>query len=425
MTSTLVQKNIPSGWQSIFVDDLCYVMKGQGLSKKYVDPSGKNKCILYGELFTTYNEVIKDVKSKTNSNEGVLSVGGDILVPGSTTTVARDLAIASSLNEDNVLLGGDINILRKKDDYYDSNFLAYYLTHYKKDEIGKLGQGTTIVHLYGSNIKNLEVIIPKDVKEQQKIAVILGAVDEDIAKTQEVIATTEKLKRGLMQQLFSRGIGYTKFKETKIGQIPEDWEVVAIKDAPIKLIDGDRGVNYPGLSDFTSGGYCLFLNNKNIKNDQFVFSDIQFISREKDEKLRKGKLQRLDVVLTTRGTVGNVAFYDKSVTFENIRINSGMILLRAFEEISPAYLYHLMKSPFMKKRYAEVVSGSAQPQLPIRSLEQIFIPIPLEDEQEKIVKISQSIDEKISVNKKLKAKLTTLKKGLMQDLLSGKVRVKN
>jgi restriction endonuclease S subunit len=205
--------------------------------------------------------------------------------------------------------------------------------------------------------------------------------------------------------------------------VPEDWDVVTIKDAPLKLIDGDRGVNYPKLSDFTSGGYCLFLNNKNIKNDRFVFSDIQFVSREKDELLRKGKLKRLDVVLTTRGTVGNVAFHDNNVAFENIRINSGMILLRACEELNPDFLYHLMKSPFMKKRYADVVSGSAQPQLPIRSLQQIYIPIPPEDEQEKIVEISQAIDEKISINNNYKKILIKLKKGLTQDLLSGKVRI--
>lgn len=276
---------------------------------------------------------------------------------------------------------------------------------------------------YISEYQNMEVAVPS-YEEQKSIAKILATVDNEISKIDEIISQTEKLKKGLLHDLFTKGIGHNKYQKTKIGNVPEDWNVVAIKDAPIELIDGDRGVNYPKLSDFSSGGYCLFLNNKNIKKDRFVFSDIQFVSREKDESLRKGKLERLDVVLTTRGTVGNIAFYDDSISFENIRINSGMILLRACEELSPVYLYHLMKSPFMKKRYAEVSSGSAQPQLPIRSLQQIYIPIPLKDEQEKIVEISQSIDEKISINIHYKETLTKLKKGLMSDLLSGKVRVK-
>ena len=101
-----------------------------------------------------------------------------------------------------------------------------------------------------------------------------------------------------------------------------------------------------------------------------------------------------------------------------------MILLRACENLSPSFLYHLMKSPLMKKRYSDVASGSAQPQLPIRSLEQIYIPIPPEDEQEEIVNICETLDVKVLVNTQYKEYLTNFKKGLMQDLLSGKVRIK-
>ena len=99
-----------------------------------------------------------------------------------------------------------------------------------------------------------------------------------------------------------------------------------------------------------------------------------------------------------------------------------MLILRATGDLNPLYVYHLMKSPLLKKRYIEVTSGSAQPQLPIRSLEQVYVPVPPEDEQEQIAEISKSLDEKISINKKLKANLILLKRGLMQDLLSGKVR---
>lgn len=418
---TADQKIVPKGWQIKSIDDVALVFKGQGLSKDKLEPLGKNKCILYGQLFTTYNEVIQDVVSKTNFDEGVRSQSGDILMPGSTTTKAEDLAIASVIFEENVLLGGDINILRKKENLYDPTFLAYYLTHYKKKEIGSFGQGITIIHLYGRDIKKLGLILPP-LSEQKKIAEILTTVDLEIEKTDEIILQTEKLKNGLTQKLFTRGINHKKFKSTKLGDVPENWSVVSIKDAPLQLIDGDRGVNYPKLSDFSSGGYCLFLNNKNIKDDHFVFSNMQFITREKDESLRKGKLERFDVVLTTRGTVGNVAFYDEKVTFENIRINSGMILLRAHEDLSPPFLYHLMKSPLMKQRYSDVASGSAQPQLPIRSLEQIYIPIPPEDEQEEIVNICEILDAKVLENAQYKEYLTSLKKGLMQDLLSGKVR---
>ena len=258
-------------------------------------------------------------------------------------------------------------------------------------------------------LKEKKFLIPEDINEQKQIAKILKTVDKEMEKTDEIIGGTEKLKKGLMQKLFEK---------------KEGWNVLKIKDSPIKLIDGDRGVNYPKVSDFTTGGYCLFLSNKNIKNDEFIFSDSQFISKEKDELLRKGRLQKEDVILTTRGTVGSVAFYDKTVSFQNIRINSGMLILRSFDGIEPIYLYQLLKSSLLKNKFKEIVSGSAQPQLPIRTLEQVFIPIPPEGEQQKIAEILSAVDEKILVNKKLKEKLTQLKKGLSQDLLSGKVRTK-
>jgi restriction endonuclease S subunit len=89
-----------------------------------------------------------------------------------------------------------------------------------------------------------------------------------------------------------------------------NWEKKSFQYAPIEIIDGDRGVNYPQKSDFTNEGYCLFLSTSNVTTTGFDFNSTDFISKEKDDDLRKGKLKKGDIVLTTRGTVGNVAFYN-------------------------------------------------------------------------------------------------------------------
>lgn len=423
MKINTIQKKIPQGWFETTIEKECDILKGQGLSKNKLSINGKNKCILYGELYTTYSEIIDSIKSHTESEEGIRSKSGDILIPASTTTIAKDLAIAAALNKDHVLLGGDINILRRKKNSYDANFLAYYLTHYKNKELAELAQGITIIHLYGKDFKRLNICIPKSLNEQRKIADILYAVDKDIVKTQNVIDITEKVKKGLMQDLFTHGIGHTRFKKTKLGEIPESWSVVRIKDSTIKLIDGDRGANYPKQKDFSSDGYCLFLSAKNVSKKGFIFNELSFISRDKDESLRKGKLERGDIILTSRGTVGNAAYYDENVPFENIRINSGMLIIRHGEQFDPIFLYKYFSSPQMKSKYLSMGSGSAQPQLPIGSLELVEVPVLPIDEQKKIAEIISAIDEKITINKKLKARLTKLKKGLMQDLLSGKVRI--
>src|SRR3989344_744981 len=403
MSFIKTKQDIPHGWDLKFLADLASIKKGEQLNRLSMDDSGKYPALNGGIRPSGYTD-----KWNTEANTITISEGGN-----SCGFV--------NFNKERFWCGGHCYALLDLNENVDNGFL-YQALKSKQDQLMKLRVGSGLPNIQKRSIEEFTLLFPKSRTEQKKIAEILETVDKEIKKTDEVVAATERLKTGLMQQLFTRGIGHTKFRKTKIGEVPEDWNVVAIKDASIELIDGDRGVNYPKLSEFSPGGYCLFLNNKNIKEDRFVFSDIQFVSREKDESLRKGKLRRYDVVLTTRGTVGNVAFYDDSVSFENMRINSGMLILRATGDLSPLYMYHLMKSSLLKKKYKEVVSGSAQPQLPIGSLEQVYIPIPPEDEQEQIAEISQSVDEKILVNQKLKAKLALLKKGLMRDLLSGKKR---
>lgn len=413
MKKLTTQKNIPSGWQSIFVGDICYVMKGQGLSKKDIDPSGKNKCLLYGELFTTYGEVIENIKSRTNSTIGIPSVNGDILMPGSTTTVARDLAVASALNEDGVLLGGDINILRKKDGAYDSNFLAYYLTHYKKDEIGKLGQGSTIVHLYGSNIKDLEVVIPKNIKEQKKIAEILGTVDEDIAKTQELIKATEKLKRGLMQQLFTCGIGHSKFKETKTGQIPEEWDVLELG----KVCDVRDGTH--SSPKYHEEGYPL-ITSKNLVDNGLDFDNVSLISETDFREIeRRSGVDDGDILFGMIGTIGNPVIVQK---YRDFAIKNVALIKFNKSEMNNVFVLNFLKSTHTEKQFNQKKGGSTQKFIALGLIRQILITVPSQREQKEIAEILSTVDQKILANKKLKEKLTLLKKGMMQDLLSGKVR---
>jgi type I restriction enzyme S subunit len=91
------------------------------------------------------------------------------------------------------------------------------------------------------------------------------------------------------------------------------WKTVTIELSPIEIIDGDRGRNYPKQEEFYDDEYCLFLNTSNVTSQGFNFEKTMFITSEKDQLLRKGKLKRYDIVLTTRGTVGNVAFYDEYI----------------------------------------------------------------------------------------------------------------
>ncbi|OCL99995.1 EcoKI restriction-modification system protein HsdS [Aliarcobacter thereius] len=188
-------------WEEKELRDIFISIKGKGLSKNDLVDNGQNKCILYGELYTTYPEVIKEIKSFTNSNDGIKSIYGDLLIPCSTTTTGIDLANATALYEDNVLLGGDITILRFKKKG-NSTFYAYFLTHFKKYDLAKFGQGSTIVHLYFEHFKNMKIKIPLEIKEQNKIANFLSSIDYKIEENQKILEKTKEFKKSLLQQMF-------------------------------------------------------------------------------------------------------------------------------------------------------------------------------------------------------------------------------
>lgn len=171
-------------------------------------------------------------------------------------------------------------------------------------------------------------------------------------------------------------------------------------DVAIQFIDGDRGKNYPSNNEFSNVGYCLFLNAKNVTPDGFSFGEVSFITQKKDAMLRKGKLEKNDVVLTTRGTVGNVAFYGERVLYSNVRINSGMLIIRPDPSVfCPEYVYWLFRSDVIQDQIKRFRSGTAQPQLPISSIKKFEIPLVDIKTQKEIAAILSALDEKIATNR--------------------------
>lgn len=194
------------------------------------------------------------------------------------------------------------------------------------------------------------------------------------------------------------------------------WHVVPFSEAPVAILDGDRGAEYPKQSDYRAMGDWLFLNTSNVRRDGFDFSERQFILDEKEKKLRKGRLLRNDVVLTTRGTIGNVGFYHDGVPFERMRINSGMVILRADpSRMLPSFLYHVVRSAQFRAQMRALTSGAAQPQLPIRDIKLIELPIPSIPQQHRITSILGGYDDLIEVNRRRIALLEEMARRLFEE----------
>ena len=216
-----------------------------------------------------------------------------------------------------------------------------------------------------------------------------------------------------------------EYKKTRVGWIPKEWKGRYLLQTSCKVIDGDRGKEYPKQHEFELAGHCLFLNAGNVTKEGFRFLDCHFITKEKDSKLRKGKLKKGDIVITTRGTVGSFALYNKKIEFDHIRINSGMAIIRTRTNntnILHTFLYTLLRSHVIENQIKKIVFGSAQPQLTIGLINRFYLSLPPLPEQKKIAEILSAWDRAIEQVGKLIDAKQRFKKGLMQKLLTGRMR---
>ena len=188
-------------WKKERLDEIAELSKGVGISKEQLSSNG-NPCILYGELYTKYkSEIISEVISKTNIEKNNLkhSKQNDVIIPCSGET-AVDIAVARCVPFDNILLGGDLNIIRLHK--YDGAFMAYQLNSKRKIEIAKLAQGVSVVHLYGENLKSINTYNPS-LQEQQKIVRLLSLLDERIKVQNKIIEDLKKLKSAISERFFT------------------------------------------------------------------------------------------------------------------------------------------------------------------------------------------------------------------------------
>jgi type I restriction enzyme, S subunit len=274
-------------------------------------------------------------------------------------------------------------------------------------------------NINGKEYASLPIPLPPIV-EQYKITAVLSSVDEAIEKTEAIIEQTEKVKKGLMQQLLTKGIGHTKFKKTEIGEIPEEWEIGTLKDFCDHITKGATPTTY-GFSWEKEG--ILFLRNECIRETGLSFEGSDFISEEAHAFMKRSIIRHGDVLITITGNLGRCCVYDKGPKEANINQHIARVRILS-NKLNPYFICYFINSDFMRKKFDLIRTGLAYPQLSLKQIQEIIVPIPPRQEQDKIVKIVQSLDKKNKCENKKLNHLKTIKRGLMQDLLTGKVRVK-
>ena len=310
-------------------------------------------------------------------------------------------------------------------DFVDSLYIYYFLKASKQDA-EKVASGTTFKEISLKSFSELSFPLPP-LNIQQAIVSKIEELFSELDKGIEDLKTAQQQLKTYRQSVLKWAFeGKLTNENAKDGELPKDWKFFKIGEV-CKTIDGDRGPNYPKKEEFSKEGYCLYLSTKNVREDRFLFEETIFITKEKDERLRSGKLQKNDVIITTRGTLGNVALYDNKVPFEHVRINSGMLILRILNE--NLYNYYLMKfitSPVFINQLKNMQTGTAQPQIPANILREIEISLPPTIEEQHL--IVQEIESRLSVADKMEESIAqslqqseALRQSILKKAFSGEL----
>lgn len=217
-----------------------------------------------------------------------------------------------------------------------------------------------------------------------------------------------------------------KVPELRFPEFSGEWEEKMLGDV-LTILDGDRGKNYPSGSDFLEYGHTLFLNASNVTKNGFSFTLKQYITEKKSISMGNGKLVKNDVVLTTRGSIGNIGWYDEEIYRKTpyARINSGMLILRSNNKDMASFVSQFLMSTKGKRQIDRISFGSAQPQLTKKDIKLYRIDFPQIKEQQKIGDFFSKLDRQIELEEQKLKKLEEQKKGYMQKIFSQELRFKD
>ncbi|PFY96961.1 restriction endonuclease subunit S [Bacillus wiedmannii] len=391
-----------SEWEKIKIGDSVNIQRGYAFkSKDYCD---KGTFVLrVSNLNSSYSVSAENAvfvpESFLQEYKQYLVEEGDILlvmVGATTGKIARvpKLVLPALLNQNLWNL--------KPDPILDKKFFFYMIQREIEGFLSRKN-GSAREFLKQSDFLELEIVCPS-VSKQQKIAAILSTVDKAIEKTEAIIEQTEEVKKGLMQQLLTKGIGHTKFKKAEIGEIPEEWEVVMMSEV-IELISGQSSssneVNYEGKGIVYVTGPEQW-NGYHIEETKWV---------EKPRKIAKENSIFITVKGSGVGTIFLGGYY---------AIGRDVMSIVPLENINKDYLYYLALYQAQKIVYNKV---GIVPGISRGDILEFKFGLPKIEEQVRISKVLTSWDKKLTIEKNKRLTLRELKKGLMQSLLTGKVRV--
>ena len=363
-------------WVETTLGKISEITKGSGISKDQLSEQG-SPCILYGELYTKYkSEIIDEVYSRTelDSSSLVKSKANDVIIPCSGET-AIDISTARCVPFDNILLGGDLNIIRLKHD--DGGFFAYQLNGARKKDIARVAQGVSVVHLYGENLKQIRVYHP-NIEEQKKITRLLSLIDERIATQNKIIEKLQSLIKGLVDELM------TVLLKGKLYPFSSFY---------IKA--GEGGTPTTSVVEYYTEGTIPFIKIEDL-SCKYLTNNKDFITELGMQKSSAWLIPSKSVIYSNGATIGAISINEYPVCTKQ-----GILGIVPNTNINVEYLYLLMSSSYFSKEISRIITEGTMKTAYLKDINHIKCPLPSMAQQKNITNLTSSIEEKLSIEQEL------------------------
>ena len=416
---------VPEGWGKIDLEEgISALVSGQSPNRKENCATGdafgilKTTAIHWGRFDEKQNQEVLD---DYEPNMKHLVLENDILIT-KAGPAHRVGVVAQARNlRSNVLLSGKMTALRVNDKF-SSDFLTYALcqeeaqNHLKANTTGMASSQTNFTHDALLRVPILSPPLP----EQKKIASILTSVDEVIENTQKQIDKLQDLKKATMNELLTKGIGHTEFKDSELGRIPKSWSISNIEKLTQFVTSGSRG-----WSQYYSSEGSLFIRIGNLTRDHInlKFADIQLVEPPSGGEGTRTKVKVGDILVSITADLGVIGVVNESLGEAYVNQHVCLVRLESVSDVNARWVGHFLSGHAGQEQFAKKNDGGAKAGLNLPTIRSIIVPIPSPEEQNKVVRVLDRLDSKISIKQTKLAKHQSLKKSLMQDLLTGKVRV--
>ncbi|MEM4973585.1 MAG: restriction endonuclease subunit S, partial [Candidatus Hadarchaeales archaeon] len=416
---------IPKEWEVRRVMDLFTVETGTTPSTKQKEywEGGTVNWITPTDL-SKLNGKIKIKVSERKITEKALKETNLTLVPKGSIVISTRAPVGyvAVLEQEATFNQGCKGLVPKNPDEICSEFYCYFLLH-KRQMLENLSSGSTFKELSKEGLEVFRMPFPP-FPEQRRIAEILSTVDQAIQRVDEAITRTERLKRGLMQELLTKGIGHREFKDTEIGRIPKEWEVVRLGE----ICEFKRGFSYRSdqITSLKKGAKFITINDlekegglKREAEEIYVLEE--FI--EKDFLLEDGDVLIANTDMSQGFIIGAPLLIEKKI--DNLWMYSMDLTKLIFDKtmFDSRFFFYILKSNPIRLKMKSFAQGTNVLHLNHELAKLLVIPLPPLPEQRRIAEVLSTVDKKLELERKRREKLERIKRGLMNDLLTGRIRV--